>query len=329
MAATDSFFQYLAVRYYHENDLSNMTWALCLASRTFMRFWMQFFFEDFDIDTIREFHRELPDENGKNSRADFVIFVKGSQTPYVIEVKIGDRGQHFEQYIDAYGIDKNHLGYIVNYQWNEEGFVVKQWKEFYDYLLAQDVPEEEQDLINGYCNYLKQVCHMVKAEHRIDLEKMTSLYDLMLLFAELVDNETDAYHSEGYDTVWKATPNSRRAYMEVHYKEGPESWKRVWPFIGLWYDNQNPRLAIQFERDAGWGKPVYEYLRDHIGQCKPGHYCTGPEISRNWVYFSLSPEAKEAFEKAETIEQQRTILKAFVEEVLRYPLAIYKEAEAK
>lgn len=326
MSTTESFFQNLAVRYYHENDLSNITWALCQASKTFMRLWMQFFFEGFDIETIREFHRELPDEKSGDSRADFVIYVDNSNTPYVIEVKIGDRGHHFQQYINAYSIDEAHLGYIVNYPWKEEGFEVKQWKEFYDHLIKQDIPEDEQALINGYCDYLKRVCHMAKAENLIDLEKMSSLYDLVLLFTELVDNETDIYHSVGYDTKWRATPNSRREYMEVRYKDAPDSWKRVWPCIGLWYDNYSPRIGVKFENEAGWGKPVYEFIKKNIDKCHPGKYCSVPSLlsNKSGALFELSSFAKDEFNNAKDIDQQRTILKSFLDEVLQYPVVIYK-----
>ena len=323
-STTTEFLTYLASRCNNELALCDVTWALCQSSETFLRIWMRFFFgEDFDISKITGFHRELPDSQGMGARADFVIYMKDEPKPYVIEVKIYDEKHHFEQYEKAYNIPQEHLGYIVNYTLDPDK--VKKWSDFVDELKKKEIPEEEKSLIDGYCEYVNRVCHIMKAEHRIELDKTASLYDLILLFGELVDKETSFYISKGYSTKWEATIESRRAYMEVIYKNDTENWGRVWPFIGLFYDKRNPRIVAGFEKESGWGRPVYEFLArktDLIGEVQT-QYCS-LEIQSAGFFWQLSDSAKEKFNH-ESLDGQRDILVYFLEEVLSFPAKVLEK----
>ena len=67
----NKFFEYLAERKYHENDLSDITYALCYANDNFRKCFLNFCFKDendsVDIDT-RDLTREYSIED---SRPDF------------------------------------------------------------------------------------------------------------------------------------------------------------------------------------------------------------------------------------------------------------------
>ena len=321
-----SFFGFLASRYSDENDLSNVTWALCQSSGWFMETWMRFFFPFFDTGRITGFYREMADDEGKGSRADFVITVEGESKPYVIEVKIWDDGHHFEQYLEAYRIGKERLGYIVNYPLSYKDFKVRSWSEFFDHLKDSSIPEQDKEVVHAYCEYLKRVCVIMRAENKIDIEKTASLQDLILLFGDLVNRETESYRTIGFDTPkWESTLTARRAYLELSYKSGPWSNTKLWPCFGLWFDNQNPRICAEFEKEKGWGKPVFDFLKANVelfGEMEV-KYTSLPRISpKVGAIFDFSEYALDAFNKAETVDEQREIMKRFLDEVLLFPLRL-------
>ena len=90
-----SFFQAFAERAYKENDLSDVTYAVCRSDEDFMKFFLEFFFKGkIQPDEVKCFEREHSDDMG---RPDFWIETKKGDA-YIIEVKIGDWKQHFDQY---------------------------------------------------------------------------------------------------------------------------------------------------------------------------------------------------------------------------------------
>ena len=125
----EKFFRELSRRMYKENDLSDMVYALCRSNLDFMQFFLNFIFgveklnaSDFRIEREVSFEKDRPD---------FVLTKKDSGERYFIEVKIGDRSQHFAQYstqlaklnknsnldfnvIDDVAYITKYLGYITN-----------------------------------------------------------------------------------------------------------------------------------------------------------------------------------------------------------------------
>ena len=119
MNSITHFIEELSSYYYHENDLSNITVALCNSNKLFCSLFVHFFFPDLEIDNIDDIQREVPDENAMGSRVDILIRLRDEDQPYIIEVKIGDKNHHFGQYEEAYNIPSCRLGYIVNYNLTE------------------------------------------------------------------------------------------------------------------------------------------------------------------------------------------------------------------
>ena len=62
MESITSFISELASYYWHENDLSNITVALCNSNVTFKTLFVKFFFPDIEVSEIDEIRREVPDE---------------------------------------------------------------------------------------------------------------------------------------------------------------------------------------------------------------------------------------------------------------------------
>ena len=321
MDITTSFFNILAQRLYKENDLSDVTWTMCQTSPAFMELWVHFFFPGLDLSTVESIEREIPDSNGEGSRVDFLINIVG-QKPYLIEVKIWDQNHHFGQYEKAYGVDKDRLGYITNYPHLQEGYDVKQWRDFYQCLInAKGIPEEEAPLIASYCEYLRNVCGIIMIEGIIDIEKMSSLYDLTMVFHELANGETEVYDTHRYKKDF-----SHDAYkytcLIAKYKNMPD-WGTQYPIIGIWYDKK-PRIIAGFYKYSDWCKAICDFLnanRSRFGEIKR-EYCSAPEASEGF-FFYLSDEYIDRFKNASSSEEQRCILRSFLDEVLRFPAKLY------
>ncbi|MDR2834822.1 MAG: hypothetical protein LBV69_01285 [Bacteroidales bacterium] len=85
MSIIRDFFHNLSWRFAKENDLSDITWAVCQSSEKFRMLFLQFFFPNVEFNNINSFDREITKDD---SRADFVIDNDGQI--FVVECKIGD-----------------------------------------------------------------------------------------------------------------------------------------------------------------------------------------------------------------------------------------------
>ena len=321
MDYTASFFNNLAQRFGKENDLSDITWTMCQASPAFMGLWVHFFFPELDLSTIESIDREISDSIGEGSRVDFLITVEGEK-PYLIEVKIWDQNHHFGQYEKAYGIEKERLGYITNYPHRQEGYDVKQWKDFYHYLsTAPNIPEEESSLIAAYCEYLRNVCGIIMIDGIIDIEKMSSLYDLTVVFHELANGQTDVYNTHRYKKDFSQDA-CKYTCLIAKYNNIPE-WGTQYPIIGIWYDKK-PRICAGFFNLSDWCKTICDFMsanKSRFGEIER-EYCSTPENDEGF-FFYLTGKYQEEFKNAPSSEEQKVILRNFLDEVLQYPAKLY------
>lgn len=321
MDPLSSLFNCLAQRFGKENDLSDITWAMCQASPAFKELWIHFFFPDLDLLTVESIEREIPDDSGNGSRVDFLINIE-NQKPYLVEVKIWDQKHHFGQYEKAYGIDKERLGYITNYPYRQEGYQVKQWNEFYRHLVdANGIPEEERSLICAYCEYLRNVCGIVMIDGIIDIEKMSSLYDLTLVFHELANGQTDVYETHRYRKDFSYDHCKYTCliakYCDIH------EWGTQYPVIGIWYNNK-PRIAAGYYEARDWCKSICDFMSANRSSFNevPRTYCSKPKTDSGY-FFYLSDEYLERFKNASSSEEQKVILRNFLDEVLQYPAKLH------
>ena len=85
-----------------ENDLSDMTYALCVGNSEFFQFFLDFFFRDShlnakEVDISREW------DASDNGRPDFCIQDKVAKRYFFVEAKLWDRNLHFKK--TGYAVD--------------------------------------------------------------------------------------------------------------------------------------------------------------------------------------------------------------------------------
>ena len=184
------FFEAMSDRLKNENDLSDITYALCKADDVFRKFFLEFCFDE-SIDTD-DLIREYADGS---SRPDF-YFIDKQNNERLIEVKINDRNQHFAQYNDQF--PKAKYAYISNYVVNREelseddkeafsSWKVKTWFDFYD-KLSKATMVEGSELVNGYLQYLKSVIN-IREYKKMDIRKATSLPNFISNLIKIVSEK--------------------------------------------------------------------------------------------------------------------------------------------
>lgn len=187
----EKFFRELSRRMYKENDLSDMVYALCRSNSDFMQFFLNFIFGDGKLNA-RDFRIER-EVSFENDRPDFVLTKKDSGERYFIEVKIGDRSQHFAQYCDrlkklnencvSYPADfAKYLGYITNYEVQEgelspgdktafngckNNGTYHTWREFKDALCRSKLVGDLNEDVRGLLAYCEMVCPSQQEDEQI------------------------------------------------------------------------------------------------------------------------------------------------------------------
>ena len=170
-------FEAISKRLYRENDLSDITYALCISNEDFKKFFLDYCFdESLNITYIeRECSRNC-------SRPDF--FAQDLQcNEYLIEVKINDRNQHFYQYKKDF--PKAKYAFISNYNLNENElnkddkavlpeWKTKTWKNFYDALNKSKLKDDA--IVCGYLKYLKNITE-IKEFVKMDISKVKGLHN--------------------------------------------------------------------------------------------------------------------------------------------------------
>lgn len=195
----EKFFRELSRRMYKENDLSDMVYALCRSNSDFMQFFLNFIFGVGKLNaTDFRIEREVSFEN---ARPDFVLTQKDSGERYFIEVKIGDRSQHFAQYsaqlaelnknskldfniIDDVADITKYLGYITNYEIQDQELYNNKedqdafkacknngtyhtWREFKDALYRSKLVGGLNEDIRGLLAYCEKVCPSQQEDEQI------------------------------------------------------------------------------------------------------------------------------------------------------------------
>lgn len=170
MADLNRFFTVLSERMYKENNLSDITYALCEADVKFRQFFLDFFFHDAQL-KASEVTIERETCFKKVGRPDFCMWTRDGRL-YIVEVKIYDGSQHFEQYHSILKENRNdeawkRLGYIANYEEVKDVKIeckpacevcsrVATWSEFVDGL--DRYRGFEDPAIQGYVEYVRRVC---------------------------------------------------------------------------------------------------------------------------------------------------------------------------
>lgn len=288
------FFEGLAQRKYHENDLSDVIYALCLGNPQFKKFFLDFFFADQELSVeTSSIEREVSYPDG--SRPDFVIRADGKI--YFVEVKIWDRSHHFSQYAETLrklGSNQEEdlrLGYIANYiiddlspkdkeiyRQIEKAGRVKQWSEFIKNLKAKEWSNSEE--VQGVIAYCESVCPD-NSDEEISLylhaptyfRQVKEFYSSLQTFLQNSPKIKVSNHVIQLDKYRVAnTPSEIMGFYFGAVDVAPGrgtlfAGEKVWGWVGLRLKNTNPEknypgLCIAFDNIQGWGKPVFKHLKE-------------------------------------------------------------------
>ena len=279
---------------------------MCQTSESFQELFLNFFFPDICFNNIQSFTREFSRED---SRVDF--YIENNGNTYIIECKINDKNHHFEQYTNAYNIKNECLGYITNYQYSKSGFNIKTWEELYDYII-ENLPQEveEKRIYEGYLEYLRQVCGIIKIKKKMELNGIYSLYSFNVILKSVINRNTANFKLSYYNSDFK------ESYYGYKFKVESINKKNIWLNVGLWFSYEKPVITIGALNKEGWGKPLYDKIINENNY--PFKYAAKRYKEESFYYFEGSNEFYFDFENACNIEEQKNILCEFVDEVINY-----------
>ena len=273
------FFEALAARAYKENDLSDVTYAMCQSDSVFKKFFLDFFFPNANLSAEdASFERE---HSANNGRPDFWIRV--NNTTYIVEVKIWDGSHHFEQYNETLREENNckeddawqYLGYITNYTLGHERVPVKTWKEMYEELKSYNGFNDPT--IIAYMSYVKSVCGFETCN--IDnFEFNSEDFKYIQTLGQEIDKCVDGDTTKPTDDTTK--PTNIEAYnRSVNFKT--KCWmgryfelkefkddKSIWGFLGVTYKGDIANICVSFRDQNGWAKLLCDNYRTQIETLK-------------------------------------------------------------
>ncbi len=280
MLNLSDFFVTLATRAWKENDLSDVTFAMCEADPVFRQFFLDFFFPNAKLvgDEV-SISREHSTPNG---RPDFWIETLDGVS-YIVEVKIWDGNHHFEQYYNILK-DWSRLAYIANYSlenltvnYGEKSLAVSKlgcrlatWKEFI--LRLEQYSCLNDSFIEAYLKYLKAVCpyddFVIPNDWKVSTADFVSVANHIGIFERAINQ--DELKSLGVRLYTRSprhfeTKRKIGRFFEMELRGGDASLV-AWGWIGIRYIRQGAYLCVEFEDRGGWGKPVCDKYRnaDHI-----------------------------------------------------------------
>ena len=284
MTEISKFFAALSERAYKENDLSDVTYAMCEADPNFKQFFLDFFFDGQNINAKDcTICREVAYPDG--ARPDVVVRDKNGQV-YFVEVKIWDGSHHFAQYkntlCDQEKVDQNevgnHFGYIANYAILKDQLSgadqevyevmksrVKTWGEFAKALKRSCVFEEF--MVKAYVDYLMRVCSYddftVKADDLLNVGSFKTVETLYNTISDIVEKKLDGVVP--YNRSSRQFQSMRRMGRYFEYKKFKETEgsneSSIWGWLGVVYEkidgsSWDARVCVEFEQRAGWGEKV-------------------------------------------------------------------------
>jgi hypothetical protein len=310
MNIEEEFFTQLSLRLYKENYLSDITWALCNSSNWFMNLFLIYCFEE-EISDIDSFEREYSQDD---SRPDFYIITnKGKE--YLLEVKIGDRNDHFKQYNKTF---PNAIkSFIANYNVSvEKGWKIKNWKDFLKVINDKiaECPKHEKNIVLGYSAYLNSViCNVeVKQMNFTNIESLTDFYNCL---SEIGQNTSLVSLSEYKSSSAIKSDRYGKYFYYINQKQ-----EAVYFWIGLYIADYSAIYFLIDHYTKNEWCPKYE--AEIIKKLKSGTYCIKTVIDGDGLWVQLKDEYYKIFCNNTTVQEQKKILQEFLDEILKKLLNI-------
>lgn len=311
----EDFFSNIALYLQSENDLSDVTCAMCHGSVHFKRLFVNFFFPELDVNKVSRIRREVPDEKDMHSRVDLMIEMTDDTLPYLIEVKIYDRQHHFGQYEAAYGVGRERLGYITNYVCHEgisQGYDVKTWLGWYELLsnsLEKIDEAEEKRMCEGYLVYLKKVCGFTERIQAISTSPDV-LDELMKDMRSALNNCRESLHIRITSTL--ATDYTYTFFFTSSKDETEGGW------LGIYDREVNPTICIGFQSNLQKSKEIYKRLKHNAIQKndKWAEQATINLYGGKCIIIPMSKELHQVFGQCGSSAMQIELITGYIEDVL-------------
>ena len=323
------FIQSLSFKFHKENDLSDITWAMCLSCESFKDSFLKFFFPEIQIHPSLNIEREKAEDD---SRPDF--YIENDGEIFLIENKIYDTNHHFGQYDSTFNIKPQNFGYITNYvicddNLRKEGYRIHTWEELYNTFLNK-LPDnaEDQLLWKGYLEYIKHVCGIIKFDKPMNLNGLYSLYSFVEILAKQLSNRDEEHFSLSFYDKNKQCGGGYASGVtgvnfELDYKFLTQ--EKIWGWMGIFFDREKPLIAIGFPDILSWGKRFIDLIRPFEAHWADQNYFRKPYFDDGCLWFELLDARFEEFNSLQSIDDQIGLLKEFMDEVIMYPTNFYSK----
>jgi hypothetical protein len=275
-----------------------------------MDLFLKYCFEE-EISGCDSFEREYPQGD---SRPDFYITTnKGKE--YLLEVKIGGRNHHFQQYNKTF---PNAIkSCIANYGIPEEkGWKIKNWKDFSKLIdnKAAECPGDEKKILLGYSSYLDSVICNVEVK-QMNFENIGSLASFYACLSEIGQNTSLVSLSE-YKSL-SAVKSDR--YGKYFYYNNRKN-EPVYFWIGLYIeDNPSIYFLIDHYTKISWcPKDEAEIIKN----LKSGTYYLKTVIDGDGLWVKLKDEYYKKLCGDTDVHEQKKVLWNFLDEILKKLVAV-------
>jgi hypothetical protein len=299
----DTFFENLALKFRKEPKFSDLIWIMCSTSDLFQNFFLEFCFEkkiSLNGDLVREYN-----QNG--SIPDF-YFVYINDNEYIIENKIYDRGDHFEQYLKEFS--NADRAFIANYIEREHnGWYIKTWKDFINslesYLENHKTDTEEIVILKSFLLYLKSITHYWEAE-TMNFSFLSSLSSFYGIVSELIEE----LGLQNYN-IPSAVNNE---YYGQYFYYSKKNGENVYIWLGLYIPEDSGVYIIfrDFENESWLPKEEQSKI---INLTSGKYYDDAYEEDRKF-YIHLKDEYYRKLCENIDVKIQKDILKQFLEEII-------------
>lgn len=265
------FFKVFSERAYKENNLSDVTYALCEACVEFRQYFLDFFFSDFCLDAR---HVEFEREHSDNSRQRPDFWIKTEKGVFIVEVKIRNRNHHFSDYFKLLSGEEKlstdstvwkRLGYIANYNSIKDVLIdgvrardmcrVATWKEFIEGIKITN------PLTQAYIEYVKGVCPFddfkLNENWLIEVDDFKAIKnfgeDLKMAIGCAGCN---VYRSYGSFRRFRSQQKMGECFEWKVGGNGELSGKTARGWLGVRYLKKGAVVCVEFEDRQDWGKEI-------------------------------------------------------------------------
>jgi hypothetical protein len=309
------FFQQLAIRLYNENNISDITWALCNSNMSFRNIFLDYCFDSAISQEIDNIEREFSE---KSLRPDFLITDIDAKR-YLLEVKKYDRNLH-KEYKKLKNIEK--LALIANYSVGKQDTYdyPRTWHGFIEHLTEamRDNNGLNTQIINGYLDYLISVTGYFKGA-TMNLTNLCSLHGFLITIKGIVEKSLTEERFGLKEKEIKIKYDCCEVWSGIDIKFiKNRKYFHIW--FGVTYHEKNGRiyLFIEFFADCS------PNIKERLSNMDKGKYFIKPypegegqivEIKKSLLEKLLDDEQKSDSEQK--YKEQKDDLREYFEEVFK------------